>query len=337
MLNESEFYCPDCDNGFDTPMPRRAFLRRVSGGAAALIGAAAARGALAADDAAPRAPKPAEDKVRELFSTLNDEQKKQLVYPWDHGDEGAPSRLLTHNSAPFGKRIRDHYTPAQQELIRRTLRSILSDDDALERLSRNGSWDSSGSFEGCGSVIYGDPTSGPFSWVFAGHHLTLRCDGNSQPNAAFGGPLYYGHSANGYASTNVYLYQTHQVHEVFDALDAKQREKAMQGGEGTDGKAALREQNPRPGIAFSALSGDQQQLVTKVMRVLLDPFRKEDADEAMQIVKDNGGMQHMQLAFYGEVRDERQRWNCWRLEGPGFIWNFRVLPHVHTFVNVVKL
>ena len=24
----------------------------------------------------------------------------------------------------------------------------------------------------------------------------------------------------------------------------------------------------------------------------------------------------------------------WRLEGPGFVWNFRVLPHVHTFVNI---
>ena len=29
-----------------------------------------------------------------------------------------------------------------------------------------------------------------------------------------------------------------------------------------------------------------------------------------------------------------QRWHFWRLEGPGFVWNYRVLPHVHTYVNI---
>ena len=39
-----------------------------------------------------------------------------------------------------------------------------------------------------GAVIYGDPAPGKkFSLVFSGHHLTIRCDGNSMPGAAFGG------------------------------------------------------------------------------------------------------------------------------------------------------
>ena len=29
-------------------------------------------------------------------------------------------------------------------------------------------------------------------------------------------------------------------------------------------------------------------------------------------------------------------WHFWRLEGPGFVWNYRVLPHVHCFVNIAK-
>ena len=282
-------------------------------------------------------PKPAEGLIRELYSTLSDAQKKELVYPWDHGGD-QPSRLATHNSAPFGKRIRDHYTKAQQDLVRRTFRSILADDDAFERISRNGNWDSSGSFDGCGAVIFGNPEEGQFSWMFAGHHLTTRCDGNSQAGTGFGGPLYYGHSANGYADTNVYVYQTRQAHEMFESLDGEQRKKAMVDPEKrTDGREALEFQDPRPGIAVSELSPDQKQQVEKVMRTILDPFRKEDADEVMQIVKDNGGMDQMQIAFYGDVVDDRQRWSCWRLEGPGFIWNFRVLPHVHTFVNVVKV
>jgi hypothetical protein len=125
---------------------------------------------------------------------------------------------------------------------------------------------------------------------------------------------------------------------VFESLDAEQRAKAkVETDKQSDGKRALESQDPRPGIAVSELSADQKELVQKVMRTVLDPFRKEDADEVMQIVKENGGMDQMQIAFYGDVVDDRQRWSCWRLEGPGFIWNYRVLPHVHTFVNVVKV
>jgi hypothetical protein len=57
--------------------------------------------------------------------------------------------------------------------------------------------------------------------------------------AAFGGPMYYGHSANGYADTNVYLYQTQQVHEVFDALDESQRKQALAPSNPGDGEPAI--------------------------------------------------------------------------------------------------
>src|SRR5690606_16738282 len=94
----------------------------------------------------------------------------------------------------------------------------------------------------------------------------------------------------------------------------------------------------RPGIAYNELAADQQKLVEDVMRVLLGPFRKEDGDEVMQLIRANGGMEKIHLAFYrdGEL-PSRQRWDVWRLEGPGFVWNFRVLPHVHCFVNIATV
>ena len=47
-------------------------------------------------------------------------------------------------------------------------------------------------FEGCGAVLFGEPTGkNPFAWVFSGHHLTLRCDGNSEPGSAWGGPIWW--------------------------------------------------------------------------------------------------------------------------------------------------
>jgi hypothetical protein len=71
------------------------------------------------------------------------------------------------------------------------------------------------------------------------------------------------------------------------------------------------------------------------MREILSPYRKEDVDEVMAIIKESGGMEKIHLAFYkdGKMTDQ-QPWHFWRLEGPGFVWNYRVLPHVHTFVNI---
>lgn len=336
--------CPECSETVvpDTGIGRRDFIRVMAGGAVGLMGGTSLVSsplARAAEDAKPGAAKPAESLIRELFATLTPEQKSATVLPWDHGGDN-PTRLKTHNAAPLGKRLGDQFTQAQQDLIRATFKAILSGEEAYERISRNGKWDSSGSFEGNGIAIFGDPSGkDPFSWVFAGHHLTLRCDGNSQPNTAFGGPMYYGHSANGHSDGNVYNYQTKQVMSMFDMLNEAQRKQAVVGGDPGDGPAALKPklvQQPPTGVGYADLDDSQRTLVTGVMRTLLNPFRQEDGDEVMQLIKTNGGMEKVRLAFYKENAEKgNDRWDYWRLEGPGFVWNYRVLPHVHCFVNVV--
>ena len=37
-----------------------------------------------------------------------------------------------------------------------------------------------------------------FEFVMTGRHMTLRCDGNSTDHVAFGGPIFYGHAADGF-------------------------------------------------------------------------------------------------------------------------------------------
>lgn len=350
MNHETEFYCPECDGNLERHyrVHRRGFLQAAGAGAAVLAGGLS-QGALAAEPAAKVAAKvtakgpakPAEGLIRELYSTLSDEQKTNLVYPWDHMTGGRPSRLATFNSAGFGKRMVDHLSEGQRELVERILRATLSSDESFKRISRNGKWDASQSFENCGSLIFGEPTDeGKFAWVFSGHHLTLRCDGNSEPGAAFGGPMFYGHLAGGYTSSNVFRYQTLKVQEVFDALNEEQRKTAMAPGNPGDREAGIKftPNRPHPGIAYAALSEDQRGLVENVMRVLIEPFRKEDSDEVMEIIKTNGGLEKIHLAFYedGQSRDGETRWHYWRLEGPGFIWNYRALPHVHCYVNITS-
>ena len=353
MSDQVTNHCPECAELLEAPhvVDRRNFIRVLGGqaaGLAALAGGAGTAGrVLAADDAKPkksvRPAKPAEELVRELYAGLSDQQKKEIVLPWDHGsDDGkrTPTRLRMYNSPINGKLISKVYTKPQQELIDRILRAISSDEEGYRRLSRNGNFDTGGGFGGCGVTLFGDPSgSQKFAWVFTGHHLTVRCDGNSEEGAAFGGPMFYGHSPNGYSKRNVFNYQTKSVVSVRDALSEKQREKAIVRGTPGEGPQSIRFKKieDQPGILFKDLSADQKKLVEKVMREILSPYRKEDADEVMEIVKSNGGMEKIHLAFYPDRRmKDNEPWHFWRLEGPGFVWNYRVLPHVHTYVNISK-
>jgi hypothetical protein len=332
------------------PVDRRDFMRVVGVGAASL-GAAATVGAtapaaLAAFPPAPAASvvSPGETLVRELFASLTPAQRQQVVYPWDHrlpDNNPLPTRLRMYNAAIFGNaRIGQAYTPAQRELVDRILHSISSGEDGYEQLSREGTWDGSGSLGNCGAYIFGNPNQGQFSWVFTGHHLTVRCDGNSEPGAAFGGPMYYGHSPNGYSNRNCFYYQTQQVRQLFDSLSAEQRLTAVRNGSPGELMPSVTFRpagQPYPGLAATQLTADQKTLVEQVMRTVLSPYRQEDADEVMEITRRNGGLEQLHIAFYRDPdgnNNDDTRWHFWRLEGPGFVWNYRILPHVHCYVNI---
>ena len=132
------------------------------------------------------------------------------------------------------------------------------------------------------------------------------------------------------------------MQSAYKALDEKQRDKATvkrsvskSPGEMYPSVKLRKKGDERPGIAFADLTKDQKTLIEQVMRDVLLPYRKEDVDEVMKIIKETGGMDKIQLAFYpDEGMRDTQPWHFWRLEGPGFVWNYRVLPHVHTFVNI---
>jgi hypothetical protein len=244
-----------------------------------------------------------------------------------------------YNAPLNGTKISAAYTKPQQELLERIIRAMVSGEDGYKAISRNGTWDASGSFGNCGAHFFGEPHQGEkYAWLFTGHHMTLRADGDFMDGAAWGGPMYYGHSPNGYLPGNVFNFQTRSVLEVARALDERQMKKALIVGTPGEQAPSVRFRKtgePKPGIAGSELSQDQRALVEKVMRDLIAPYRKEDGDEVMQILKERGGLEHLHLAFYRDKgAAENERWHFWRLEGPGFVWNYRVLPHVHCYVNI---
>jgi hypothetical protein len=321
--------CPECGDKVPAePKGRRDFLKTLGAGAAAL---ALAKVPAWSQDAGATS----EALIKELYGSLTEDQKKLVVAPFDD-----PGRLKIYNAA-LGKKIGEAYTKPQQELVQRILRSLASDEKGWEQLSRKGTWDASKAFENCGANLFGD-LSGNYTWVFSGHHLTIRCDGDSVEGPALGGPLYYGHTPNGYSSNNVFSYQTESAMAAYEGLSAAQRKQAtLTGtpGEGAPSIAFRPAGEARPGISLAELDAAQKGLVEKVMRDLLSPYRKADAEETLKVVKEKGGFEKLSMAFYldpekAEKPDARRPWHFWRIEGAGFVWNFRVLPHVHTFVNV---
>jgi hypothetical protein len=330
--------CPECVSG--APLGRRDFIR-VLGTASAAVAVAGLTPLQKARAARAAKQREAEALVFELYKTMDSDQKKKLVLPWDAGTKGGvPARLMTHNAA-VGKDsvIGLGYDRKQVELLLRIFKAISNGEDGYKKLSRNNKFDNSGDFENIGALIYGEPVEGKkFSLVFSGHHLTVRCDGDSEEQTAFGGPLYYGHSPSGYSPTNVFYGQTKVVTELYGALDEKQRKVAVRPGKWMDehGKMKVPGKNaPLPGLSIADMTRDQKELVEKVMRELVSPYRKEDGEEVLEIIKANGGMEKISLAFYQEGQtSDKEPWSFWRLEGPGFVWSYRALPHIHTFVYI---
>jgi hypothetical protein len=168
-----------------------------------------------------------------------------------------------------------------------------------------------------------------------GRHLTLRADGDRDDRVAFGGPLVYGHGES-VPSLNLFYYQTKMANEVFQALDPEQRKVALLPNAPQEN--AVQVQGPDgsfPGISLNELTEDQRQLVRSTLASIMGPYREEDHEEAKEIVRTNGGLRSMHMAFYQERDLENDKvWDVWRIEGPALVCHFRGAPHVHAYINV---
>jgi len=329
MSEQPRVDCPDCGEG----VSRRDFVRKVTGLAVAgsvLPALSSPRRAFAA----PAATSKAETAVKRLYDSLSEERKKEICFPFDH-----QLRSKINANWPITKPKIEEYTKDQQALIDEIFRGVVS-PDGYERFQRQMD-DDSGGFSDYHIAIFGTPGSGQFEWEMTGRHLTIRADGDSVENAAFGGPIVYGHGAgDGKAGLpgNVFYYQTLKANEVFKALDGNQRKAALQTKAPAENAVLVQGSSGKfPGLSVGELSSDQKSLVESVIKVILAPYRDEDVAEALAIQKAGGGLDGLHMAFYenNDVGND-QVWDIWRIEGPTFVCHFRGAPHVHAYVNIAK-
>jgi uncharacterized protein DUF3500 len=280
-----------------------------------------------------------ETLVTTLYQSLTAVQKQSIVFPFDH-----PLRSKVDNNWHITRqRVGKDFTPDQQAMIREIFLKMHNPEYAARVMKQVEHDAGEEGFGACSIALFGEPGIGKFEFVLTGRHVTRRCDGDSVEGAAFGGPIFYGHAALSDEEAadhpgNIYWYQAMRANEVFKMLDGKQRDLALlgtsRGEHGTDTVALTGRKHGLPGIPVSELSRDQKEHVQMVMADLLAPFRKQDADEALRLIKANG-FDNLHMAFYknDDIGNDGV-WDVWQIEGPAMVWYFRGSPHVHTWVHV---
>lgn len=314
---------------------RRRFLRTTG---AALAAAAAGPSVLRATE--PAGP---ESNVKLLYESLTPEQRQKVCFAWDYVD---PQRGLLRTRVANNWQVTDEiinsdfYTDDQRDLIRAIYQGIL-EPDWHAKIDKQLADDGGGYGESQSIALFGAPGQGKFEFVMTGRHMTLRCDGNSAEHVAFGGPIFYGHAASDFNEPadhpgNVFWRQALEANKLYQMLGGKQRKLALVDRLPAEEKVAFQGRDGRfPGIPVTELSQDQRSHLQGVLAVLLEPYRQSDRDEAIACLDAQGGLEGCHLAFYqqGDIGND-EIWDCWRLEGPAFVWYFRGAPHVHVWVNV---
>jgi hypothetical protein len=319
---------------------RRDFVKTV--GTAALAASVPLFGTrrVSAAPAGPSPTSPAEGAVARFFKTLKDDQRKLICFPFDH-----PKRSEVQNNWAIVKPTIGDMSSEQQALCSEIFKNLCS-EEGYERFTKQMD-DDYGGFESYHVAVFGEPgTDKPFEWVLTGRHDTLRADGNSVDGAAFGGPIFYGHAADGHFNedpkhtNNVWWYQGQQANQIFSTLDDKQRSRALVAKKEPDASRSIQLRGGKlgdAGLAVSELDGQQKQMVQKLLKDLTSPFRAFDVEEVQECLREAGGADRLRLTYFkeGDIGND-QVWDVWKLEGPAFAWYFHGSPHVHTWVNIAR-
>jgi len=344
-----QHHCPDCASEMDVspfhsqPLSRRGFVQSVGTTAAATsLSSLAPLYATAKEATKPR--KPPETYVKKLYDTLTEQQKQTIWFDWNHKRNGKLLRTFVSNNWHITKPAitSKFYTREQQDLIEQVFLGMYNPewhDRILQQLKD----DAGGYGKRQNIAIFGKPGSGKFEFVMTGRHLTVRCDGDSTEHAAFGGPIFYGHAAQGFNEKahhpgNVFWPQALKANALYKMLDGKQRKQALISKAPRESAVHFRgKKGGFPGLPVSELSKDQRKHLEDVLQLLLEPYRSSDRKEAQSCLKVQGGLDECHIAFYqsGDIGDDGV-WDIWRLEGPAFVWHFRGSPHVHVWVNVAS-
>ena len=313
------------------PMNRRTAFKVGAG-----LGVAGAAGALGYH-VIPPAPSAQFQRVdalaRQLYKTLDAEQREDSCVPYDH-----PLRQY-HNRGVWGggREVMFGFSRHQRGILTDLMHAGLSAEGRNrvpdQDLTR---WSGVNSMR---VLICGDPAAPPYQIVMTGVHLNLRLGGASREGAAFGGPQVYGDQRGNERPglpSNVYREQFVLAQRLFQSMDAATRKRAML--ERAPVQTGIELQGPRgafPGVSIADLDPGHKALARSLVGRILATYATDEVAYALACINANGGVDAMSLSYYARGEDgaipEAQ---VFRLEGPGAVLYFRGYPHVHAFINI---
>jgi hypothetical protein len=296
--------------------------------------------------AGPTAKSAAETAVKALYDSLTDKQKKDVCFAWDHQekDRGLLRTFVSNNWQITKHTLNSEFFTKEQRGIVGDIFKGLVNPDWHKRFVQQLVEDNGGKEFGTAQsiAIFGEPGGEKFEFVMTGRHQTIRADGNTEKHVAFGGPIFYGHAGKNFNEDkghpgNVFWPQAVAANKVYTMLDEKQRKAALAKDSPKESAVQFRGEKvtEQPGLLISELTGDVRKEIQKVLEALIEPFRTEDRDECVAVLKAQGGLDKCKLTFFAdEDIGFDDVWDNWRIEGPSFVWYFRGCPHVHVWVNV---
>ncbi len=291
----------------------------------------------------PRDEPAAELLVKALHADLTDFQRTEICRPWDFRTQThglMRTFIANHWQITRPCVSSDFYTPAQKALIHDIFRNLINPAwyllfmHQLKNDTKGHPWGQDQSI-----AILGDPVAGPFQFLFTGRHLTLRADGGSCSDLAFGGPIVYGHAATGYTEKaqhpdNIFWCQAIAASQLYETLDKAQQELAVV--DKLPGEPDIGFRASPQGLSVGALSATQKSVFAALIETLLAPFRIEDRQRVMRCIARQGGENCLHVAYSREKRISAPQWDTWRIEGPAFVWHFQGHPHVHGWINIAS-
>ena len=239
----------------------------------------------------------------------------------------------------------EFYTKEQQDIIHDIFKGIINPEwyaKFLKQLKDDTGGKDWGHDQSI--AIFGKPGSDKFEFVMTGRHMTIRADGNTEPTRRLRRPdllrpCRQRLQRKGRPSRQRLLatrpsWPTRCTRCSIPSSRRRPwwpRWPAESGGRPSAAPSGM-----FTGIAVSELSRRSAKgALQKVLHALIEPYRKEDQDEALECLKKQGGLDKCYLTFYKEGHMlDKANWDNWRLEGPSFVWYFRGTPHVHVWVNV---
>ena len=223
-----------------------------------------------------------ETMVKKLYDSLSPKQKEEICFDWDHSDDRGLLRTHVSNNwniteeefAVGGK----FFNSDQQEMIHELFFSLYQ-PDWRKRIEQQLQDDAGGYGKKQTIAIFGKPGQDKFELVMTGRHLTIRCDGNTTPHVAFGGPIFYGHAAKDFNESakhegNVFWPQAQKANALFQMLDGKQRKQALIAKAPSESKVEFAKPGAQTsGLPISELSADQKRELKLNSGLLIEDVR----------------------------------------------------------------